>query len=80
MRSGVRVDDVGVTIWSRGHGAVCVSRIVCITNGYYVSMRGGGGMSRINTSSVGGDAYDRDVVIHRWWLIIVRGRIIFINV
>jgi len=37
-------------------------------------------MSRINTSSVGGDTYDKDVVIHRWWLIIVRGRIIFIDI
>jgi hypothetical protein len=76
---GIRVSDVDVTIWSRGHDAVCVSWIVCIINGC-VSMRGGGCMSRINTSSVGGDTYDRGVVIHRWWLIIVRGRIIFIDV
>ena len=54
--------------------AVCVSWIVCITNGH-VSVRGGGCMSRINTSSVGGDTYDKDVAIHRWWLIIVRGGI-----
>jgi hypothetical protein len=37
-------------------------------------------MSRINTFRVGGDTYDRDVVIHRWWFIIVRGRIIFIDI
>ena len=58
---------------------VSVSWIVCITNGY-VSMRGGGYMSRTNISSVGGDTYDRGVVIHRWWLIIVRGGIIFIDI
>ena len=75
----MRVDDVGVTTRSRGHDAVCVSWIVCITKGY-VSMRGGGCMFRINTSSVGGDTYDRDVVIYRWWLIIVRGGIIFIDI
>ena len=30
--------------------------------------------------SVNGDIYDRDVIIHIWWLISVRGGIVFINV
>ena len=37
-------------------------------------------MSRISTFSIGGDTYDRGVIIHRWWLIIVRGGIIFIDI
>jgi len=43
-------------------------------------MRGGGCISRVNTSIVGGDMYDRNVVMCRWWFIIVRGGIIFIDI
>ena len=67
------------SLWSHGHGSVYASWIVCITNDH-VGRRGGGSTSRVNISSVGGDMYDRDVVIYRWWLIIVRGGVIFIDI
>ena len=62
--------DVGVTTWFRGDGAVCASWIVCITSGH-AGMRSGGCISRVNTSSVGGEMYDRDAAIYRWWLVVV---------
>jgi len=43
-------------------------------------MRGGGCISRVITSSAGGDIYDRDIAIYRWWLVVVRRSIIFIDI
>ena len=65
--------------WYHEHGAVYAIWVVCITNDH-VGMRGEGCIFRVNTSSVSGDAYDRNVVIYRWWLIIMRGGIIFIDI
>jgi hypothetical protein len=43
-------------------------------------MRDGSRISRVSISSVGDDTYGRNVVIDGWWLIIVRGRIIFTEI
>jgi len=70
---------MGVIIWSHGYGSVYASRIICITNGD-VTRKGGGAASCVNISSVGGDMYNRDIVMYRWWLIVLRRRVILIDI
>ena len=65
-------------IWSCGHDSVYASWIVRIIN-CHVGRKSGDSTPRVNISSVGGDIYDIDIVIYRWWLIVVRRRVIFID-
>ena len=69
---------MGFITWSYGHDSVYTSWIVRIIN-CHVGRRSGDSTSRVNISSVGGDMYDRDIVMYRWWLIVLRRRVILID-
>ena len=64
-----------LTAWVSSFGPVGMTPSMLI--GLFVSSivmsagRAGTPPPRVNISSVGGDTYDRDVIIYRWWLIIV---------
>ena len=45
-----------------------------------VIIRGGWFITTMMRRGVGDDIYDRGVIIHRWWFIIMRRGVIFINV
>ena len=79
MRVNIPVGDVSFITWSYGYDSVHDSWIIRIINGH-VGRKGGGATSCVIISSVGGDIYDRDIVIYRWWLVVVRRRVIFIDI